>query len=105
MKRTKTSKPYWDMTTEELAEATKQFDREIDLSETRPLTKSERARWERAKRAPDRSIYLKAKPTRAVVVRIEPELLQRTDRYATAHGMSRDELIRRSLRGILAFAE
>jgi hypothetical protein len=47
----KQRKPYWKMTTEELAEATKESDQQIPASRMRQLTKDERARWERARRS------------------------------------------------------
>ena len=34
----KTAKPYWDMTTEELREATKEFDNEFVADKAQPLT-------------------------------------------------------------------
>lgn len=38
-------KKYWDMTTEELAEATKEFDRESIVEAFRPMTPAEEAQW------------------------------------------------------------
>jgi hypothetical protein len=38
MKTKKPSKPYWEMTTAELREATKQFDEEFVADKGRPLT-------------------------------------------------------------------
>jgi hypothetical protein len=58
MKRTTQPKPYWEMTAEELAEATKEFDKPIPLSKTRPLTKEQRRRWERMKQGPSVSIFV-----------------------------------------------
>jgi hypothetical protein len=43
MKSKKASKPYWEMTTEELREATKQFDEEFVGDKGRPLTPDEQA--------------------------------------------------------------
>jgi hypothetical protein len=43
-KPTVKAKPYWKMTTEELAEATKEFDQPLPPEKMRPLTKAERAR-------------------------------------------------------------
>ncbi len=45
----KPQKPYWEMTTEELREATKQFDEEFIAEKSRPLTAEEQAFWEQAK--------------------------------------------------------
>jgi hypothetical protein len=54
----KARKPYWEMTAAELAEATKEFDRPIPLSKTRPLTKEERAKFERMRRGPKVSVHV-----------------------------------------------
>ncbi|MBM4035002.1 MAG: hypothetical protein FJ291_24940 [Planctomycetes bacterium] len=40
-------KPYWEMTTEELSEATKEFDKEFIAETFKPLTRAQRALWER----------------------------------------------------------
>ena len=49
MSRKKAVKPYWEMSTEELREATKQFDEEFVAEKGRPLTPEMKALWERAK--------------------------------------------------------
>ncbi len=49
MSREKNTKPYWEMTTEELREATKQFDEEFVADRAKPMTPEMEARWERAK--------------------------------------------------------
>lgn len=49
MSRKKDVKPYWEMTTEELREATKQFDEEFVFERSKPLTPEMKARWKRAK--------------------------------------------------------
>ena len=69
MKRKKQPKPYWEMTTKELAEATKEFDKPIPLSKTRPLTKEQRRRWERMKQEPSISIFIsrRSKKVRVIV--------------------------------------
>lgn len=46
----KRSKNYWDMTREELAEATREFDRELAPDDFRPLGPEKRAIWERLQR-------------------------------------------------------
>ena len=57
-KSTKPSKPYWEMNTAELREATREFDGPMNESEWRPMTKSERARFERMQKGPHRSIFI-----------------------------------------------
>jgi hypothetical protein len=49
MSRKKKAMPYWEMTTEELREATRQFDEEFVAEKSRPLTPEMKALWERAK--------------------------------------------------------
>lgn len=109
MKQSKRAKPYWEMTAAELAEATKEFDREIPASKMRPLSKEQRQKWERMKRQPSRSVFVLRRPTRkgaqAVVLELDAELLKRTDAYAASRGMTRSEIIENGLKSVLAFAE
>jgi hypothetical protein len=44
------SKKYWQMSTEELARATKRFDEPFVVDDSRPLTPEERKQWRRIKR-------------------------------------------------------
>ena len=101
---TKARKPYWEMTTAELAEATKEYDRPIPLSKTRPLTKAQRALFQRMRKAPSRSIFI-ARDATGVWVRLDPDLLQRTTRYAARQKLTVTEVINRSLKGMLAIVE
>jgi hypothetical protein len=110
MKRKPTTKPYWDMNLEELREATREFDGPIDLARTRPLTKSQRARFERARRQPARSIFV-SRSTSArggskscqLCMEIDPRLLNECVKYAAAHNMSLAELVAKSLKSSLSF--
>jgi hypothetical protein len=43
------SKPYWEMTTTELRQATEEYDKEFVAETAKPLTDAMRLRWERAK--------------------------------------------------------
>ncbi len=49
MNRKKSPEPYWEMTTEELGEATKQFDEEFVADQGQPMSAEMKVRWERAK--------------------------------------------------------
>ncbi len=49
MNRKKNEKPYWEMTTEELREATKQFDEEFVFERSKPLTPEMKVLWEHVK--------------------------------------------------------
>lgn len=50
MNRKAKQKPYWEMTTAELSEATKEFDKPFIADTFKPLSPEMRERWERAKR-------------------------------------------------------
>jgi len=105
MKKATTKKPYWEMNTEELAEATKEFDKPIPAKSLRPLSKEQRARFERAQRLPHRSIFVLRDSEGATFVRLEPSILKRASRYAAAHQLTLSEVINKSLKGMLAFVE
>ena len=42
---------YWEMTADELAEATKEFDKPLSPRQLKPLSKAERIRFQKALRA------------------------------------------------------
>jgi hypothetical protein len=90
------------MTAEELAEATKEFDEEFVMDKSRPLSRKGRLLWQRAQKAGKKE---QRDGTKAVTVRLDEALLKKSDEYAREQGMTRDELINRSLKGILAFVE
>jgi hypothetical protein len=98
----KPAKPYWEMSANELAEATKEFDKPLPASRMRPLTKAERARFERASRGGARSIYVSRK--QKVTVELEEQLIRISDEFAKRHNMTRSELIALSLRSSLALS-
>ncbi len=99
MKRSKT-KWYSRMPAVELDALAAKFDREIDLGETKPLTPTMRKHEQQARRK---------KPGRPRVgagaeklrISMEKGLLKQVDDYAEAHGISRSDLIARSLRKVL----
>lgn len=80
--------------------AVKQFDRETSFEETKPLSPKVKALWERARRG--RGSPRNGRNAKAVVIAVDKSLLERTDRYAEAHGLSRSELIEQGLQAILA---
>jgi hypothetical protein len=94
----KPQKPYWEMTTAELREATKEFDAEF--VPTRPLTPAMKARLRRARmKRPGRPKV--GKGSRAVMVSMEESLLNKADALAKKQKISRSELIARGLRILL----
>jgi hypothetical protein len=93
-------KPYWKMTTRELAEATKQFDEPFVVDQSRPLTPAERVQWNRLKRKGSR-----AKPAvgfKRVSVSIEQGLLKRVNALAKKRRISRSRLVAQVLEEALA---
>ncbi len=95
MKTRKPAKPYWEMNTQELAEATKEFDREMVVDSFREPTPKERAKWERSQRKRGRP--RQGLGHKVVAVSIEKGLLKRTDALAKRLGVSRAQLIARGL--------
>ncbi len=102
MKRKTTQKKYWEMTTAELAEATKEFDGEIDESRFKPLSPKERAAWDKIMAAPAKSIMLRSK--RTVEISIDPKLVDAIDSIAKKKHLTRSELIEQGLRGMIALS-
>jgi len=100
MKNKKPSKPYWEMTTDELREATKHFDEEFVGDKARPLSPEMKARWERAKAKGGPPA--KGKAEAQIAVRIDKALLKRCAALAKKKRVSRDALIARGLRALLA---
>ncbi len=100
MTRKRSSKPYWEMTTAELRDATKQFDEEFVAEKSRPLTAEEQALWERAKAKRSRADNGKNEQT--IAVRLDTALLDRCTALAKKKRLSRDALVARGLRALLA---
>ena len=101
-KRTK-HKAWTQMTTAELAKATKRFDKPIGLEDTRPLSPANRKRWERSRRHPVYSLHVYSGKTRTLRIQVDDALLRQFDEFAKRNNMTRDEFITRSLRSALAF--
>jgi hypothetical protein len=97
-------KPYWEMTAEELATSTKQFDRPIPSSKTRPISSAERARFEKSRRAPHYSVFV-TKDADGIFVRLTPDILRRSARYAAKHKLTLSDVINRGLKKLLAVSE
>jgi hypothetical protein len=101
MSRKKRPKPYWEMTTEELREATKEFDEELVFERSKPLTPEMRALWERAKAKPARKEDGQSEQ-RTIAVRLDKTLLERCTALARKKRPTRDALVARGLRALLA---
>jgi hypothetical protein len=100
MSRKRPSKPYWNMTTEELREATREFDQEFVADKAQPLTPEMQARWERAKAKEPRGQNGPGEQT--IAVRLDQALLERCTALAKKKRISRDALIARGLKALLA---
>ena len=95
-----TTKPYWEMTTEELRETTKEFDEPFVVARSRPLPPKMRAAWERAKRKkPGRPRV--GQGAKRVLVTIEGGLLKQADTAAKKRGVTRSQAISEGLKAWL----
>ncbi|MGH7140158.1 MAG: hypothetical protein ACREHD_30840 [Pirellulales bacterium] len=93
-------KKYWEMNTRELAAATKQFDEERVIDQSRPLDTKERAQWKRLKTAKQRPNVGNAH--QRISVSIEKGLLKRATAYAKKQRLSRSRLVAMALEQALS---
>src|ERR1700733_13971390 len=100
MNKRKPQKAYWEMNAEELAEATKEFDRPIPNSKTRPLTRQERAQFEKWRKGPHFSVFV-TRDADGVFLRLPPDVLRQSLQYANEHGMTLSQVVSRGLKGLL----
>ena len=94
----KNKKPYWEMNTAELREATKQYDREELGISGKPLTPADKRLLSRARRRGRPPIGRGAEKIR---ISLERGLLKEADAVAKRLHVSRSELIARGLRTVL----
>ena len=95
----KKHKPYDQMTTAELAEATREYDAPfVALRESKPLTPSMRRMHRRAAKRGRPRI---GKGAAKLYISMERGLLKQADNFAKAHGMTRSELIANGVRAII----
>jgi hypothetical protein len=95
----KTQKPYWEMNTTELAEATREFDDPNYHPPALPWTKEDTTLHERARRKPGRP--RKGLGSLTIALSIERGLLGRADRLAKKRGISRAQLVAAALEGVI----
>ncbi len=91
-------KPYQQMTTAELRQATKEFDKEFVGDTFRPPMPAERARLERARK---RGRPPTGAGSKTISVTVEKGLLAQTDRLAKRLRLPRAALIARGLRAVV----
>ena len=96
-------KPYWEMTSKELDEATRQFNEPMVVDRSRPLTGKERGRWRkvRKKRGRPRVGLGHAR----ISVSLERGLLKRVTALAKRRKISRSRLLAEVLSDVLSGAE
>jgi hypothetical protein len=88
------------MTTDELRESTQEFDAEFVAERAKPLSPAMRARWERAKAKQSRA--QQGSPQETIAVRVDKALLEQCIALAKRKRISRDALIARGLKALLA---
>lgn len=94
---------YEGMKPEELRAATRAFDEEMVVDQSRPLTAAQRKVWESARRKPGRP--RRGAGVKVISVSVERGLLARSDALARNLGISRASLIERGLRAVLGAGE
>lgn len=100
MNHRKTAKPYAEMNIAELREATAEFNAEHAADGGKPLPDRLKARWKRAKnKKPSQD---KGQADRIISVRLDETLLERCTALAKKKRLSRDDLVARGLRVLLA---
>jgi hypothetical protein len=98
-KRKAKTKPYWEMKATELAEATKQFDREMVIEESRPLSAAMRTALNKSNRRRGRPKV--GKGARVISLSVESGLLSKADRLSRQLKISRAQLFAFSVRQLL----
>src|SRR5688500_512020 len=91
---------YMRMTARELRAETAEFDSEMVVSKSRPLTTEEREWWKTVRLRPGRP--RKGRGVKVISVSVELVLLARSDVLAENLGISRALLIERGLKAVLA---
>ena len=94
-----TAKDLIAMDAKQLAKATKQFDEELVIDKSRPLTKEDRAQWDKAKRKRGRPKI--GKGVMVISVSLEKGLLAKADKLAKRQGITRAKLITHGLETML----
>ncbi len=88
------------MTTDELQDATGEFEREMVAEEFGPLSAQARSRWKNARLRPGRP--RQGQGAKVISVTVERSLLARSDALAKNMGVTRAGMIARGLKAVLA---
>jgi hypothetical protein len=91
---------YARMTGDGLRSETAEFDQDMVVTKSKPLTAEERAWWEQVRRRPGRP--RRGRGAKVISVSLEQELLAKSDALARNLGISRALLIERGLKAVLA---
>lgn len=91
---------YARMSAEDLRAETAEFDKEMVIAKSRPLTPAEASWWKKVRRRP--GCPRRGRGAKVVSVSIERELLARSDVLARHLGISRARLMERGLKAVLA---
>jgi hypothetical protein len=98
----KRHKPYDQMNTDELGEATREFDRPMPGLPGKPLTAAQKAIHRRAKKMGRPKV---GQGVKVISLSVELGLLNRTDALAKRRQMSRAQLVSRALEAELSRAK
>jgi hypothetical protein len=96
----KTHKPFTEMNTRELAEATREFDKEFVADRARPMNAAERRLHREAGRR-GRGRPRVGKGAERINITIERDLLSRADALASSRDIGRSEMIAMALEQLL----
>ncbi len=95
----KKRKPFTEMTTKELADATREFDREFIADTFLPLDAEAKRRNAHARRKRGRP--LRGKGAKVVSVTVERTILDQADAFARKHHLTRAALVEMGLRMVM----
>lgn len=95
-------KPYTEMTTNELREATREFDQPMTVErKSRAMTPAQRAQYRRALNG---NASVPSPSATRVLISVDPVLLKRVDAYARRRRMSRSELFAQGVEAFIGSA-
>jgi len=97
----KPRKKYWEMTADELAAATKEFDQEGVADTFDAMTPTEEAVWQAAVRKRPRGRPVNGRGVKVISLGIEAGLLERADALAKKRRISRATLVAEGLEAVL----
>ena len=92
----RTRKSFFDLTPEERDREVAEFDRELDLSKARPLTKKQQLLHAKAD--------AKGKGKHVFICELDPKLLSEAAELARRRGIPLSKLVEQGVRGMLAFS-